>query len=272
MPAMSHTRRPAVLFVADSHFHLRPDAAETRRRDRFCELCRLAERAGHLVLLGDIFDFWFDYPHFRLRGYEEVLQSLDAVRAAGTELHFVGGNHDVWAASYMRERYGCAVRPPHSLLAAGGRRILLCHGDGMFKLDWAYGAFRALVRARAGISLAKSLHPEILYSLSAWLSGRSRCATRDEAALIESRAASWLARQLRAPSAGPGSGTPDVQAWDLALIGHVHHGFTVADGGRTLAALPGWLDPLGYAVLRDGQLSLLDFDRDPQPDLDPDPA
>lgn len=256
---MSDPTQGPALFVADTHFHLRPDPAEIRRRDRFLELCRLAQDATHLVLLGDIFDFWFDYPHFRLRGYEEVLQALDSVRAAGTKLHFVGGNHDIWAADYMRERYGCEVRPAHSRLAAGGRRIQLCHGDGMFKLDWAYGAFRALVRAPAGIALAKSLHPEVLFALSTWLSGRSRCATRDEAAIIEHRAAAWLSRQ-----APPAPGADD---WDLMLIGHVHHGFTTTDRGRTLAALPGWLVTLGYAVLQEGELRLLDFDRDEPPRL-----
>jgi UDP-2,3-diacylglucosamine hydrolase len=264
MSAMNDTQRQAVLFIADCHFHLRPDQAETRRRDRFCEFCRLAESAGHLVLLGDIFDFWFDYPHFRLRGYEDVLQALDAVLTAGTVIHFVGGNHDVWAAAYMQERFGCGVRPLHSALAAGGRRVQLVHGDGLFKLDWAYGAFRTMVRAKAGVALAKSLHPEILFALSTWLSGRSRCATRDEAAVIESRAAAWLRAQ-----APPGSTPAD---WDLMVIGHVHHGFAVSAQGRTLAALPGWLDPLGYGLLSSGQLRLLDFDRDPVPRLAADMA
>ncbi len=258
MPGMSDPASTTALFVADTHFHLRPDAAEQRRLERFLELCELAHRAGHLVLLGDLFDFWFDYPHFRLRGYEDVLQALDRVRTAGTRLHFVGGNHDIWAAPYMRERYGCEIRAPHSDLAAGGLRVRLCHGDGLFKLDWDYGAFRTVVRARAGIAAAKSLHPELLYALSTWLSGRSRCATRDEAEVIEQRAAAWLASQ-----APPGSGP----AWDLMVIGHVHHGFVTEANGRRLAALPGWLGTLGYAVLREGRLSLLDFDRDPAPDL-----
>jgi UDP-2,3-diacylglucosamine pyrophosphatase LpxH len=165
----------------------------------------------------------------------------------------------------MRERYGCEIRPTHSLLQAGGRPVQLCHGDGMFKLDWAYGAFRALVRARVGVAAAKSLHPEILFALSTWLSGRSRCATRDEARVIESRAAAWLARQ---PIAASTAGAAPA-AWDLTVIGHVHHGFVTHDRGRTLAALPGWLDPLGYGVLQDGNWRLLDFDRDPPPQLSP---
>ena len=69
-------------------------------------LLELARSADHLVLLGDIFDFWFDYPHFRLKGYDALLNALDLVRDAGTRIHFIGGNHDIWAAGYLHQRYG----------------------------------------------------------------------------------------------------------------------------------------------------------------------
>jgi len=249
---MENRHQPRVIFVADTHFHLEPDAAERERLDRFVELLDAARHVDHLVLLGDIFDFWFDYPHFRLRGYVRLLAALDAVRNAGTVLHFVGGNHDVWAAGYMAERYGCAVRGEAEIVAFGDRRVRLCHGDGLLKLDWAYNAFRALVRNRLGITAAKALHPEILFSLSTWLSGRSRAATRDEAATIERRAARWLRRHHD-------------PAWDLMVMGHVHHGFTAEHAGATLAALPGWLGTLGYGLLEEGRFHLRDFTADGPP-------
>ena len=174
-------QQPTAIFVADSHFHLHPDSQEERRVAQFCELMELASRADHLVLLGDIFDFWFDYPHFRLRGYESILHALDKVRDAGTIIHFIGGNHDIWAATYMKQRFGCKIAGETELLTLGSRRILLSHGDGLLGFDWVYNTFRAMVRTRAGIVLAKSLHPEILYAFSEWLSGTSRGADRDEA-------------------------------------------------------------------------------------------
>ena len=122
------------------------------------------------------------------------------------------------------------------------------------KFDWAYNSFRAVVRTRAGIVLAKDLHPEILFTLSTWLSRKSRSATRDEASRIESRARQWLLRQ----------GDAD---WDLVVSGHVHHGFMMEAGGRELASLSGWFDIQGYGLLKDGQFRLLDFARDPLPDL-----
>jgi UDP-2,3-diacylglucosamine hydrolase len=249
---MSSTGSPTALFVADAHFHLHPDPAEQERVRRFVELLDVARAADHLFLLGDIFDFWFDYPHFRLKGYDEILAGLDRVHAAGTQLHFVGGNHDIWAARYFHERYGTAADGETTLVELADLRILLSHGDGLLAYDWAYNTFRAIVRARAGIVLAKSLHPELLYRLSTWLSGRSRSATRDEADRIVAKAQRWLDRQQDA-------------AWDLMVMGHVHHGFEVASGPRRLAALAGWFDGLGYAVLRDGRFRLADFRAEPRP-------
>ena len=243
---MSASEQPTVLFVADSHFHLEPDAAERVRVARFLDFLRVAERADDLVLLGDVFDFWFDYPHFRLKGYDGILAGLDAVRDAGTRLHFVGGNHDIWAAEYFHRRYGSAPRGVHRIVEFGAQRVLLEHGDGLLGKDWAYGAFRAVVRNRLGVLTGKSLHPEALYALSKWLSGRSREATRDEAVRIVEKARRWLQRQ-------------DGAAWDLMVMGHVHHAFELADGPRRMAALAGWIETLGYGLLRDGRFRLLDF-------------
>ena len=240
------------LFVADSHFHLDPDPAEQERVGKFCRLMELASQVDHLVLLGDIFDFWFDYPHFRLRGYEEVLQALDRVHRNGTRIHFIGGNHDIWAAQYMHQRYGCEPEGDSCTLSLGSTRIWLTHGDGLLSHDWLYNTFRAMVRTRLGIVLAKSLHPEILYAFSEWLSGTSRSADRDEAHEIEAKGARWLAGQANA-------------AWDLTIMGHVHHPFQAETGGKRLVALAGWFETLGYAIWREGRLEMLDFDRDPVP-------
>ncbi|MBK7701724.1 MAG: metallophosphoesterase [bacterium] len=184
-----------ILVAGDTHFKLRPDPAEVRRRDLFLSFLEAARDADELVLLGDVFDFWFDYPHFRLRGYDELLTALDGVRDAGVRLHFVGGNHDIWAAR---------------------------------------------------------LHPELLYAFSHWLSHASRQASRDERHLIEKRARRHLARARG--------------EWDLLLIGHVHHAFRIAEGGREMAALGSWFaGEASYAIVQGGRFELRDFAAEPRP-------
>lgn len=244
--------RHTILVAGDTHFKLRPDPDEVRRRDLFLSFLEAARDADELVLLGDIFDFWFDYPHFRLRGYEELLSALDGVRDAGVRLHFVGGNHDIWAARYLHERYGTSPHGEPFTLDAGGLRIRLVHGDGLLVRDWLYSSFRRLVRQRAGVLFAKSLHPELLYAFSHWLSHASRQASRDERHLIEKRARRHLARARG--------------DWDLLLIGHVHHAFRIAEGGREMAALGSWFGgEASYAIVQGGRFELRDFAAEPRP-------
>lgn len=249
---MPDKKQPTAIFVADSHFHLNPDSAEQQRIRRFVELMFLAQKADHLFLLGDIFDFWFDYPHFRLRGYDEILLAIDQVKASGTTIHFVGGNHDIWAASYLHQRYGTSPDGEPFVITLGQLRIKVCHGDGLLGFDWAYNTFRAMVRTRAGIVLAKSFHPEILYAFSEWLSGQSRGATRDEASRIEQKAQTYIDNCQE-------------DGWDLMIMGHVHHRFEVSCRRRTLTALAGWFDHPGYGIFLDGEFKLLDFEKDPLP-------
>ncbi len=253
----SADQEPTVIFVSDSHFHLEPDPAEQVRLAQFIALLEYACQADHLVLLGDIFDFWFDYPHFRLSGYDNLFYALDRVKAAGTKIHFIGGNHDIWAANYFHHRYGCSGDGEAETLRLGSRRVHLSHGDGLLKFDWAYNSFRAIVRTRLGIVLAKSLHPEVLFGLSEWLSGKSRGATRDEASALEPLAKKWLEKQDQK------SELP----WDLLVMGHIHHGFVIQQGSHQMAALAGWFAPLSYGLLQNGQFQLLDFAQDSRPVL-----
>jgi UDP-2,3-diacylglucosamine hydrolase len=242
---MIKTPSRTVLFAGDTHFHLVPDEGGQLRRERFIEFLKAAQAADDLVLLGDIFDFWFDFPHFKLRGYEDILQALDRLIDSGTTLHFVGGNHDVWAARYFHERYGTSKDGESSTLELDGQRVRLLHGDGLLVRDWIYGSFRKLVRNPFGIFLAKSLHPELLYHFCCWLSGTSRKASRDESAIIVQRAEQYLAQ--------PG------HDWDLLLIGHVHHAFVIENEGRRMAALGSWFEEESYGLWQNGTFSLHDF-------------
>ncbi|MFT5783102.1 MAG: UDP-2,3-diacylglucosamine hydrolase [Candidatus Krumholzibacteriia bacterium] len=251
-PSAANAVEPTVIFVSDSHFHLKPDNAELDRLQQFYALLELSHQVDHLVLVGDIFDFWFDYPHFRLRGYDRLLSALDQVRDAGTQMHFIGGNHDIWAAEFFHRRYQCAAGGQSRTINFGSRRVHLTHGDGLLKFDWAYNSFRAIVRTRLGIALAKALHPEILFQFSSWLSGHSRGANRDEAKGIEKMSKRWFEKQT----------DPD---WDLMIVGHVHHGVLLEKDSRKFVSLAGWFDPLSYGLLQNGDFQLLDFSRDPRP-------
>lgn len=231
------------LFLADSHFHVERDPTEEQRYASFLDVLAAHEGVQDVVLMGDIFDFWFDYPHFYLKGYQLLLTALDRVVATGSRLHFIGGNHDIWAAGYLHRRYGTAREGGPLTLHLDGCRLRCTHGDGMLGREIVYRTFRAVVRHPAGVLLGKSLHPEVLFAFSTWLSGHSRHSTRDEAEGIERKARRWLARNRDT-------------SWDHMLIGHVHHTYTCQHDGRSLTSLGGWFDRLHYGVWCDGRFQL----------------
>jgi UDP-2,3-diacylglucosamine hydrolase len=241
------------LFLADCHFHVERDAAEESRLRAFVDLLDRHPGVPDVVLLGDIFDFWFDYAHFYMKGYEDLLQALDRLRDSGSRLHFVGGNHDIWAAGYMHRRYGTAPQGGPVTLTLDGHRIHCIHGDGVIGRDVFYRSFRAIVRHPVGVAIGKSLHPELLFAFSSWLSKTSRGSTRDEAAGIETKAGRWLAHQ-RSPG------------WDHIVLGHVHHPYTVEHAGRTLTTLGGWFETLNYAVWQEDRLRQLRWRSNPDRD------
>ena len=241
MKSNSNDDGASVLFLGDTHFHVRRDRAEERRLARLIELLDRFRGIPHVVLLGDIFDFWFDYPHFMMKGYDSLLAALDRARAAGSRIHFIGGNHDIWAADFLHARLGTAADGGPVDLELDGIRVRCMHGDGLIGRNLLYGSFRKIVRHPAAIRLAKSLHPEALWALSSWLSANSRRCTRDEAATIECKAVQWLDRQPDPP-------------WDHLVIGHVHHTCTVSAGTRRLSCLGGWLDVLNYGLWLNGNL------------------
>lgn len=249
MGTNSNDQPVSAAIIGDAHFHVAPDAAEQVRQQAFLALLHDLAGIEHLILLGDIFDFWFDYPHFLLRGYEPLLHGLDGLRRSGTRIHFVGGNHDIWAAGYFHERFGSERHGGPLPFRFGGQRIRCVHGDGMLEKDLLYRGFRGLVRNPAAVRVAKTLHPEALFAFSTWLSGASRAATRDEADGIEAKAARYLERCLAGSAGAPDGAGPD---WDVLVMGHVHHPFRIDRNGRTLLSLGGWLEPLNYGLVREG--------------------
>ena len=118
-------------FVSDVHLGLQvQDPA--RREARFVEFLRgiPAEETEALYLLGDIWDFWYEYKDVVPKGYVKVLAALMDLMDAGVKVYFFTGNHDIWAYSYFRELGMIVLEQPY-VTTIGGKRFCLGHGDGL---------------------------------------------------------------------------------------------------------------------------------------------
>ena len=130
------TNAAHALFVSDVHLGAgRPDADQARARRLIAFLEQHASRAQALYVLGDLFDFWFDYRHAIPKHHVPVLLRLAQLVENGVPVTFFGGNHDFWAGPYLEQTFGIRAFVAPATLPIGGRNVALMHGDGLASGD-----------------------------------------------------------------------------------------------------------------------------------------
>lgn len=237
--------KETIFFVSDTHFkYERTSAGEGAKRESFIDFLSRIRGASRLYLLGDIFDFWFEYRSVIPRYYHEILEALDALRKSGTEIYLAGGNHDFWLGSYLSETLGFKLLPTSATHELQGRKITMTHGDHLLPGDLAYKALKALIRSGAAIAAARAVHPDILFAFARRFSWTSKKITEKQT----ERAAKILLS--RAPGAYFGTGN------DVFVTGHVHYPCLERFGDKIFVILGDWEKHCSYLELMNGELSL----------------
>ena len=162
------------LIVADVHLKVTPAG-----RDSLLEfaafLSSLDARAyERIIVLGDLFDFWFEYRHVIFSDYFPVLRAFAGLKDAGVDLHLVCGNHDFWAGRFLRDFLGFTIHADRLEHSFGGKRALLVHGDGVNAEDWRYRIYKRIARSRWPVFLFSLLHPDWAMNLGSAVSHGSR--------------------------------------------------------------------------------------------------
>ncbi len=119
-----------VYFISDSHIGSLMNAnstAQQRRIITFLDTIRCDATA--LFLMGDIFDFWFEYRYSIPKGYDRILGKLAELTDSGIEVHFFTGNHDMWTFGYLEKEIGLKVHHHEEAMTICGKHCFLAHGD-----------------------------------------------------------------------------------------------------------------------------------------------
>jgi UDP-2,3-diacylglucosamine hydrolase len=225
------------LIVSDIHLGAVPAGTERAFRDF---LAHAAERASGLLINGDLFDFWFEYRTVIPRTHYRVLAALREVVEAGVPVSFVGGNHDAWGGSFLREEVGIELLPDGVVTELAGRRTLVVHGDGVGTGDVGYRALRWFIRHPVVVGSFRVLHPD----LGSWIARRVST-TGEKAAGAD--AVRSRARPIREWAEAQLASRPEL---DLVIAGHAHFPELVEVGeGRWYANAGDWLHNFTYLAL-----------------------
>ena len=230
------TGKPAYV-VSDAHLGALP----TARAADFVDWLRFVRgRASHLVLNGDIFDFWFEYRSAIPRGHVRVLGAIAEVVDAGVPVTFMGGNHDWWGGSCLSDEIGVSFHRAPVRASLAGRTAHIAHGDGLGRGDVGYRLASGILRARLFRRVFRALHPDLGGRLAALLSrSESHEGAASEGSHRRAKALEALAvRELERD-----------KTLDIVVFGHTHVAAVVEVAGRYYINSGKWMRERAYAVI-----------------------
>lgn len=246
------------MYYFASDMHLKYDVstgAAQRERILIDWLDRVSKDAEAIFLLGDVFDFWFEFKRVIPKGFSRFLGKLSQLSDRGVELHLFVGNHDMWAFDYLQTECGVTLHRGYGVFNLYGKMVYVAHGDGMnpragvaervmnwlFRSKFVQGAFATI------------LHPDIAIRFGGWWSNSSRKSKSVNHRFLEEREP-LVAVSRAFLERGVGI--------DYFVFGHTHCKKVYDLGGAKAIFLGEWFSDPCYGVLKpDGVFELKDVEQ-----------
>ncbi|HPR30786.1 MAG TPA: UDP-2,3-diacylglucosamine diphosphatase [Prolixibacteraceae bacterium] len=148
-------------FVSDVHLGAAALTNNAEREKLFVRFLGEACADAHeIYLLGDVFDYWFEYPRVVPRGFTRTLGKLAEITDSGIPVHYFTGNHDLWVSDYLPRETGVILHRDFLVKQIGGKTFYLSHGDGLDPGDKSYLFLKRIFRSKTARSLFSLLHPD----------------------------------------------------------------------------------------------------------------
>ena len=164
-------------FVSDIHLGSGDMAKQREVERRFLDfLSTIQADAESLYLVGDIFDFWFEYKQVVPKGFVRVLGRLAELSDKGVKIVMLTGNHDMWVGDYLTKECGITLYTKPQTFTVAGKTLFVAHGDNMnIKGKPILRLMNAMFRSKGLRWLASGLiHPNCFMRFGKWWSGKSR--------------------------------------------------------------------------------------------------
>lgn len=242
-----------IYFLSDFHLGA-PDHPSSLTREKIIVrfLDEIRSDAGEIFLVGDLFDFWYEYRKVVPKGYVRLLGKLAELSDSGITFHFFAGNHDMWMRDYFEKELNIPVYYEPRELDRYGKKFLVGHGDGLGPGDHGYKRLKKLFRNPVSKWLFGILPPVVGMGLAHYLSRRSRAQTGQAEEQFLGEEKEWLIIHCKEQL--------ERKPFDYFVFGHRHLAidFTFPGGSRYIN-LGDWIRYFSYAVFDGEDLQLLSY-------------
>lgn len=242
-----------IYFASDLHLGIPTKNSSKEREKRFVKwLDHIKKDAKSLYLMGDVFDFWFEYKKAIPKGYVRLLGKLAELSDQGIEIHFFTGNHDMWAFDYLEKEIGAIMHYEPMQTTLNGKSFFLGHGDGLGPGDYGYKFIKKIFASKLCQWLFERIHPNLGISIAEFWSKKSRIANglKDE---VDHGEKEWLTQFCKEKLK-----TTEI---DFFIFGHRHLPMEVKLNTQSkYINLGEWVNYDSYAIFDGQELSLKYFE------------
>ena len=187
------TKNTKIYFASDQHFGAPTSEESFPREQKFVRwLDEVKKDADAIFLLGDLFDFWFEYQTVVPKGFIRVLGKLAEIRDAGIPIYFFVGNHDLWMGDYFEKELNIPVYHDNQEFTFNGKTFLIGHGDGKGPGDMGYKRMKKVFTYPFFKWLFRWLHPDIGVRLAQYLSVKNKLISGAEDVKFLGEENEWL--------------------------------------------------------------------------------
>ena len=243
-------------FASDMHFG--SDVFEDPKitEKRFVQwLDSIKDEAKSLYLLGDIFDFWFEYKKVAPKGFIRFLGKIAEMSDDGTEIHFFTGNHDIWMYDYFPKELGVTVHKEPFVTKINGRVFYLAHGDGLGDNSKSFKLIRSIFHNKACQVLFSALP-------SSWGVGFAHRWSKHSRKKVETKPAPYFGEDKEHLVLYAKEYIKEHPETDYLLFGHRHIMLDLILNKKSRMMIIGdWIQFYSYAVFDGENISLEQFEK-----------
>lgn len=242
-----------IYFSSDNHLGAPTLEASKPREKKFIDwLNTIQEDAAAIFLLGDLFDFWFEYKKVVPKGFVRTLGKLAELRDKGIPIYFFVGNHDLWMDGYFEEELDIPVFHKPKEFTFNNKSFLIGHGDGLGPGDKGYKRMKKVFIHPFSKWLYRWLHPDIGVRLAQYLSVKNKLISGEDDQNFLGEESEWLVQYAKRKL--------ESKHYDYFVFGHRHLPMEIKVGeNATYFNLGDWITHYTYGVFDGTSFQLKTF-------------
>ena len=234
-------------FISDIHLGLQKKNIEEQKERLLVKFLYFAkDNCNELFIVGDLFDYWFEYKKVYQKGFFRTLTALQDLTESGIKVHYFIGNHDFMHSNFFKDEIGVELYEDSLTTSLDNKKFFIAHGDGLVKNDYGYLILKKILRNKTLQKFYSWLHPDIGISLASRTSKTSREYTGKKDYGEEDGLYDTAKEKID-------------QGCDYVLFGHLHQRMFKEYKQGYYINLGSWLDNPCYGVFQNNSFEIVDW-------------